>query len=348
MKILATLGDFSRVQGQLVLVDLLQGTWEIVLDYLPPSHLQVYGKGFTGAVWTGKPGTSDLLVCGYSAVFRVNPNHWCVTEILHRPDMNDLHHLAIAGEQLYIANTGLDRIDCYLMNGGYLGGYDLIPAWLGLKRQDIPQHSPEDCFAIQQLAWTEEAPQSSQAHISSSDAYYQKEVETQPPFHRRRVRDCIHPNHLSCFGQQLLVTRFRDRCVQDLRNWRIVIDDLPGYPHDGFVQDGRFWLTTTNGYLLAYAVDALGVTNQLVMQIALFDRFGHTGWCRGLLVTEDYFIVALTGIYERKIVRWCDRITEQTETSILLIRRNDLSLCTRVNMESVSKQPKIFTLLPWL
>jgi len=234
------------------------------------------------------------------------------------------------------------------MNGGYLGGYDLIPAWLGLKRQDIPQHSPEDCFAIQQLAWTEEAPQSSQAHISSSDAYYQKEVETQPPFHRRRVRDCIHPNHVSCFGQQLLVTRFRDRCVQDLRNWRIVIDDLPGYPHDGFVQDGRFWLTTTNGYLLAYAVDALGVTDQLVMQIALFDRFGHTGWCRGLLVTEDYFIVALTGIYERKIVRWCDRTTEQTETSILLIRRNDLSLCARVNMESVSKQPKIFTLLPWL
>jgi hypothetical protein len=349
MKILVTLGDFSREHGQLVLVDLLQETWEIVLDYLPPSHLQVYGKGFTGAAWTGNPGTSDLLVCGYAAVFRVNPNHWCVTDILHRPDMNDLHHLAIVGEQLYIVNTGLDRIDCYLMNGGYLGGYDLIPAWLGRKRQ-THQHNKEDCFAIQQFGWTESTPKYkySPARISSTEAYYQNPVETQLPFHRRRVRDCIHPNHLSVFRQQLLVTRFRDRCVQDVQTWRIVIDDLPGYPHDGFVQEGRFWLTTTNGYLLAYAVDTTGVTNKRLMQIALFDRFEQTGWCRGLLVTEAYFIVALTRIYERKIVRWCDRTTEQTETSILLIRRQDLSLCARVKLHKVSPQPKIFTLLPWL
>ncbi len=344
MKILATLGDFSREQGQLVLVDLLQETWEIVLDYLPPSHLQVYGKGFTGAAWTDNPGTSDLLVCGYAAVFRVNPNHWCVTDILHRPDMNDLHHLAIAGEHLYIVNTGLDRIDCYLMNGGYLGGYDLIPAWL---RRNDKHISIEDCVAIQQLGWTESIPKYSPARVSSTDVYYQNPVETKQPFHRRRVRDCIHPNHLNCFGQQLLVTRFRDRCVQDVQTWRIVIDDLPGYPHDGFVQQGRFWLTTTNGYLLAYAVDATGVTNKRLMQIELFDRFGHSGWCRGLLVTEEYFIVALTRIYERKIVRWCDRATEPTETAILLIRRQDLSLCARVALHKVSPQPKIFTLLSW-
>jgi len=348
MKILATLGDFSGEQGQLVLVDLLQETWEIVLDYLPPSHLRVYGKGFTGAAWTGKPGTSDLLVCGYAAVFRVNPTHWRVTEILHRPDMNDLHHLAIAGEQVYITNTGLDRIDCYLINGDYLGGYDLIPAWLGWKRQETSLHSQVDCLAIQQPGWTESTPEYSPAHVSPTEAYYQNQVDTQPPFHRRRVRDCVHPNHLSVYGPQLLVTRFRDRCIQDLRTWRIVIDDLPGYPHDGFIQEGRFWLTTTNGYLLAYAVDAMGVTDRRLMQIALFDRFGHTGWCRGLLVTQKYFIVALTRIYEPKTVRWCDRTTEQTETAIFLIRRNDLSLCARVNLESVSRQPKIFTLLPWL
>ncbi len=347
MKILVTLGDFSREYGQLVFVDLLQETWEVVLDYLPPSHLQVYGKGFTGAAWTGKPGTSDLLVCGYAAVFRVNPNLWCVTDILHRPDMNDLHHLAIAGEHLYIVNTGLDRIDCYLMDGCYLGGYDLIPAWLGRKRQETSPHSQEDCLAIQQLGWKYALPKHPDAPVSSTDAYYQTPVETQLPFHRRRVRDCIHPNHLSFFGQQLLVTRFRDRCVQDLRNWRIVIDDLPGYPHDGFIQEGCFWLTTTNGYLLAYAVEATGVTNKRLMQIELFDRFGHSGWCRGLLVTEEYFIVALTRIYERKIVRWCDRATEPTETAILLIRRQDLSLCARVALHKVSPQPKIFTLLSW-
>jgi hypothetical protein len=319
MKILATLGDFSREHGQLVLIDLLQETWEIVLDYLPPSHLQVYGKGFTGAAWIGKPGASDLLVCGYAAVFRVNPNHWCVTDILHRPDMNDLHHLAIANEHLYIANTGLDRIDCYQMNGDYLGAYDLIPAWLGHQRQ---------------------------TQASSTDNYYQNSLETELPFHRRRLKDSIHPNHLSFCGQQLLVTRFRDCSVQDVQTWRIVIDDLPGYPHDGFVQEGRFWLTTTNGYLLAYAVDASGVTNKRLMQLELFDRFGVSGWCRGLLVTEDYFIVALTRIYERKIVRWCDRATEPTETAIFMIRRQDFSLCAKVNLQKVSPQPKIFTLLP--
>jgi hypothetical protein len=328
VKILATLGDFSRADGQLVLIDFVKETWEIVLEYLPPAHLQVSGKGFTGAAWLDKPGSSDLLVCGYAAVFRVNPNHWRVTDTLHRPDMNDLHHLAINGEQLYIVNTGLDRIDCYLMNGGYLGGYDLIPAWLGQKRQtDHTFFGPKE---------------------SSTDGYYQNPIDTTLPFHRRRVRDCVHPNHLSFFGQQLLVTRFRDRCVQDLRNWRIIIDNLPGYPHDGFVQQGCFWLTTTNGYLLAYAVDASGVTAQRLMQIPLFDRFGYTGWCRGLLVTEEYFMVALTRIYESKIVRWCDRATEPTETAILLIRRSDFSLAAKVNLQRVSPQPKIFTLLRWL
>ncbi len=345
MKILATLGDFSRADGQLVLIDFVKETWEIVLEYLPPVHLQVSGKGFTGAAWIDKSGTSDLLVCGYAAVFRVNPNHWRVTDSLHRPDMNDLHHLAINGERLYIVNTGLDRIDCYLMNGGYLGGYDLIPAWLGQKRQTDQSHQA-DCQMIQPVGWIEDT--SFGAKESSTDGYYQNPIDTSLPFHRRRVRDCVHPNHLSFFGQQLLVTRFRDRCVQDLRNWRIVIDNLPGYPHDGFVQDGRFWLTTTNGYLLAYAVDASGVTSQRLMQIPLFDRFGYTGWCRGLLVTEEYFIVALTRIYERQIVRWCDRATEPTETAILLIRRPDLSLAAKVNLQGVSPQPKIFTLLPWL
>ena len=146
----------------------------------------------------------------------------------------------------------------------------------------------------------------------------------------------------------MLVTRFRDCNVQDVQTWRIVIDNLPGYPHDGFVQEHRFWLTTTNGYLLAYALDASCVTNKCLMQLELFDRFGFSGWCRGLLVMEDYFIVALTRIYEQKIVRWCDRATEPTETAIFMIRRQDLSLCAKVNLQAVSPQPKIFSLLPWL
>lgn len=346
MRLLVTVGYFDASgEGRLVEIDLERGTQETRLAYAPPEPLRVPEKGFTGAAWRGPPGASTLFVCGPSALYLVDPSAWSVAAIWHQRCMNDLHHVAVTDDRVYVVNTGLEAIDVFSLDGLFVGSHALHPGWLTAARQGgfspardalpglLDARFPKEAFQ----ATTPEAP---------LDAYYSPGSSAEPaPFWLRKVRDYVHPNHVTVHKDQLLVTRLLDRAVDDVTTFRRVIEDTPGLPHDGLVHGDRFWLTCVNGLAIAYAIEGGRVTGREVERVDVFAA-GHTGWCRGLAVTSEHVVVGLTAIRQMPRYRWCDRPFEETETSVLCIDRVTGRLARRIELDEGARHPKIFSVLP--
>jgi hypothetical protein len=143
-----------------------------------------------------------------------------------------------------------------------------------------------------------------------------------------------------------IVTRFQDHSVQDLSDWSVVIPRTPGYPHDGEAHGDEFWISCVSGLLVAYAIEKGRITSREVDRIDLVANTGHSGWCRGLIVTDDLFVISLTTIQERPGNRWCDLPTENTETSVLAVCRRSRRLVARVDLSRYGRWSKVFTVLP--
>lgn len=345
MRWLVTVGYFDASgEGRLVEIDFARGSQAIRLAYGPPAELRVPEKGFTGAAWSGAPGASTLFVCGACAVYQVDPLEWSVTAIWHQPSMNDLHHVAVVGDRVYVVNTGLEAVEVFSRQGLFLGSHALHPGWLSARR--LQGHSParEALPALLDARWPPPALDSTESGSPERD-YYSPAASSDLPFSRRKVRDYAHPNHVALPGGRVLVTRFLDRAVDDLTSFRRVIAETPGHPHDGLVDGDRFWITCVNGLVVAYAIEAGQVTGR---EIERFDVFatGHTGWCRGLAVTPDHLVVGLTAVARMPRVRWCDRPFEETETSVLWIERATGRLAGRVVIDEPARRPKVFSVLP--
>ncbi len=350
MKVLVSAGDFSEAYGRLLLLDPTQQHVEILLEYMPPSNLSVMGKGFTGAAWFNQEKTSskpyDLFVCGFSALYQICAKTWQVKAILHQACMNDLHHVYIEQNRLYLVNTGLDRIDCFdSQQGHFLGSYSLVPAWVtGHTLRSNSAQRPINTRWQTTHAFSVRHNSDNETTINLG-SYYQ--TTDHLPFHQRKVQDCVHPNHITRVYNHLLVTRFRDRALQDIYTWEYILRDLPGYPHDGCVFENQFWLTTTNGMLLSYTFNHDHSLHLIpYKKIALFERYPYTGWCRGLLVTQDFVVVGLTRIAETNPVRWCSLNPAKTTTAILWLNRHSLALEAIIELNNLSAHPKVFSILP--
>lgn len=345
MKVLVTMGFFDASgECRLVEADLDRGTTETRLSFVPPEPLRMPEKGFTGAAWSGSPGASTLLVCGSHAVFHLDPSGFDVIDIWHQPCMNDLHHVALTDDRVYVVNTGLESIDVFTRDGLFLGSHALHPAWLSAQRQAGVSPTREDWPLLRDAHWPPE--QTEMIHNEPAGAYYtSRAASAQLPFSKRKLRDYVHPNHITLHGTQMLVTRFLDCAVDDITTFRRVIEDTPGLPHDGIIHDNQFWLTCVNGLVLAYAIENGVVTGREIEQFDVFDT-GFTGWCRGLYVTDDFLVVGLTEIRRMPRHRWCDRPVETTETSLLVFRRSTRKLEQRILLRDGSRQTKIFSVLP--
>lgn len=342
MKILASLGDFAdEGAGRIVEIDLATRGAREVLRWTPPERLRVRGKGFTGMAWSGTSGESPLLVCSHSSVVRVDARTWTVTGVLHDASMNDLHHVAVHDGRILVANTGADRIDTFDLDGRFLGGWDLAPAWVGAARHAGTNPTRDSWKAALAPGWSGASP--ALVHEPVEGGYYDN-TGSEVPFHTRKVRDFVHPNHVAVVEGRVFVTRFQDRAVQDLGDWSLVIPETPGFPHDGVVDGDRFWITCTNGDVVAYAVERGRVTERIVERANVFEQTGHTGWCRGLLVTPALLVVGLTAIEKMPRYRWCDRPFDKTETAVVAIDRKRGDLVAHVPLAEFGARPKLFDL----
>jgi len=134
-------------------IDIFKKTESDIIRYTPPNNLLVPKKGFTGATWMGEPAKSHLLVCGFSSLYRFSPPKWQLTGILHQPCMNDLHHVSVYNQKIYVVNTGLESIDIFNEEGFFIGSYSFHPAWLNRKRQNGKTPSDKNWKLLLNVGW---------------------------------------------------------------------------------------------------------------------------------------------------------------------------------------------------
>ena len=340
VKLLVTIADtLDPGLGRIAAVDLERESAEIVLEWVPPPGLRTSGKGFLGIAWLGVAGQSDLIACAHAGLCRIDPTTWTVSGVLHQPCMNDLHHVAVHDGRLLVTNTGLDRIDAFEISGQFVGGWDLSPAWITAERMGGCNPSREGFANALRRDW-------SPGSLSLVNEPFPEALElaTSPslPFPMLKTRHYIHPNHITMLGGRPLVTRFIDRSIQDLADWSLAIPETPGHPHDGEVYDECFWITCTTGLIVGYAIENGRLTSREVERIDIPQRIGRSGWCRGLIVTDQLIVVGLTTVQYMPPFGWSDPDFSKTETSILAIDRHTLKLAARVDMSPFGQLPKLF------
>lgn len=338
MKALVTGGYFDQGgDGVVWLVDLATERAEVLLRWTPPAHLHVPTKGFAG----GTLGADGLLyVAAHAAVVRIDPLRAEVTGVLHQPCMNDLHHVAAFDDRLHVSNTGLSAVDVLDLDGRFLGSHALLPAWANARRiqgDDFPAEAPPV-----RPGWSGEPP-AAWSEPREDDGYHTTDRRS-GPFHRLKVPDHLHVNHVAQVRGRLLATCFAEGALRELRGFTVAARLDGHFLHDGIVHDDAFWLTAIDGSVIELDASTLRQRRRI-------DAFatGHHGWCRGLAVTDDHLAVGLTEVRQQRLPRhrWADRDPEGSETSVLLLDRHDGRLLSRVDLTDEPRHAKLYSVLPF-
>ena len=337
MKALVTGGYFDQGgDGVVWLVDLATERAEVLLRWTPPAHLHVPTKGFAG----GSLGVNgQLYVAAHAAVVRIDPLRAAVTGVLHQPCMNDLHHVAAFEDLLYVSNTGLGAVDVLDLDGRFLGSHSLLPAWANALRihgEDLPAEAPPV-----RPGWSGEPP-APWSEPREDDAYHATDRRS-APFHRLKVPDHLHVNHVARLGGRLLATCFADGALRDLAGFDVAARLDGHFLHDGVVHGDALWLTAIDGSVIELDAVTLGERRRI-------DAFaaGHHGWCRGLAVTNEHLAVGLTEVRRGRLPRhrWADREPDGSETSVLLLDRQGGRLLSRVDLTDEARHAKLYSILP--
>ena len=334
MRLLAT-GGYFDASGECFIdrLDLERGTRERLLSFIPPEPHRLPGKGFTGAAWLDD---DTILVCSFDAVWRIVPSTRCCTGRLHQADFNDLHGVTVdhATAQVHVCNTGLDAVETFDLTGRFLGRTAMTPAWFEAVRQQgaaVPRNAFE---SVLRAGW-EPAPA---PRLTSPAGPYYHQTDDEP-FHRRKVRDYAHPNHVVVWGGHLVATLLASRELRCMHSHRVVAR-LEAPPHDGVPVGDDLWLTTVDGRVWRVV---LGGEASLVLDTSMT---GYLGWCRGLAVHGDTVAVGLTAIRRPPQYAWRSDAYERTETAVLWIERTTGLLRGHVRYDDVDRHTKVFALLP--
>jgi len=118
---------------------------------------------------------------------------------------------------------------------------------------------------------------------------------------------------------------------------------MPGYPHDGFLHNNQLWITCVNGTILAYKIKHGIVTPNIAYSKNIFKYTTNIGWCRGILIIENFAIIGITKIYNSTQHYWSDYPSNLTKTGIICW---DLDKNKEISFVDLSeRQSKIFSVL---
>lgn len=177
------------------------------------------------------------------------------------PFFNDVHHvIAGADNSLVVANTGLEMVVNLSKTGEVLNAWNVL--------------SDDEPWANYDKA-----------------VDYRMGVSTKP--HRG------HPNYVFILDNEIWATRFEKKdavCVTD-RSKKILVETER--VHDGLVHNDEIYFTTVDGHVVI--VDGKTLRKNRVINL----NDGHPpntllGWCRGLLVNDDYIWVGFSRIRPTK------------------------------------------------
>jgi len=197
------------------------------------------------------------------------------------PCFNNIHSVAVHGDELYVTSTGLDMVVV-------LNKYDgSIIRYLNAEGKPI---------------W----------HRFSPDSDYRKQHSTRP-------HDC-HPNYVFWVDGEPWVTRCTQEDAVQLGNPRKKIDvsgsKKPISVHDGIVKGGQVFFTSVDGAIVVADTKTL----QPIETINLYSLKGYVGlrgWCRGLYISGDVLYVGFSRLRKTKRMEkleWVNRFLKRGET----------------------------------
>lgn len=220
------------------------------------------------------------------------------------PLLNDVHHATLSSRgTLLVANTGLDMV----------------------VELDLDGHVLREWSVLGEDIWKR----------FSKSVDYRTVFSTQP--HQS------HPNFVFEYGEELWVTRFKQKdllCLTDPeRRIEIGVERI----HDGTVIGDRVYVTVVDGH-----VAVANLRSRKVEQVHDFSGIGHEaahvlGWCRGILVLDkDRMIVGFSRLRPTKTVenlRWVRhklglaKFADVLPTRIALYDMRRRELCWETNLE---------------
>lgn len=279
----------------------------------------------------------DYLVCSSTAVYRIDARTCRITGKLSMPSFNDLHGITVHEQRLYVVNTGLDCIDVFDIDGRFVGTHGFECAWLAAERQRGVYPSRTHWIALRQRGWHER----SDAVVADEQlgSYYSQ--DTAQPFHKRKVRDYVHPNHICFLHGRPLVTSLTRCAIIDLHTWETVIE-LSTPPHDGQVVGEQLWLTLVDGHIECY--ERLGDRYERIHRFDITLMTDVSGWCRGLYVTDDIVAVGFTEIRRPPRTPWTRGPMDATRTAVVVIDRARQRRMRLFDLRDNGRHSKVFTL----
>jgi hypothetical protein len=180
------------------------------------------------------------------------------------PCFNDIHHVRPTPEgNLLVTNTGLDMVLEITTDGEILREWDVL---------DEP-------------LWSR----------FSKDTDYRKMPTTKP--HKS------HPNFTFFVGEDIWVTRFKQKDAVCLTNNGKITDIGVCGPHDGQVYGGKVYFTTVDSHLVV----ADPKSKKVLKTAAIKNAFKRPSWCRGIHVLDSEHV--LMGFSRLRYTRWGDNVS---------------------------------------
>lgn len=288
---------FGKPRSEIWNLDTDSGDRQCLMT-LPPSPRNVSGKGITGLTWLND---SLLITCDFNSLAVIDRASGRVVRQYEDEHLNDLHHVYVHNEYIYATNTGRDSIDIF---DSQLRQVDRVDA-LSNEEWDSRRNGNYDV-----------------------QGHYYDQPDTGLPFFMRKVPDKWHFNHSLCSPQiasgRIVATCFSRRQLLDARTLEPLSNELPDYPHDGFVTENAIWLTTVTGRI--YRAE-LRLPFEFSCVLDLFQYAQKRGWCRGLMIKGRNLFVGITAIYERNSrTAWLDVPAEETASGIYQIDLETLGI----------------------
>lgn len=220
-------------------------------------------------------------VCTFNEVLAIDIETWSVITKLSQPTFNDLHDVFVDEEGIWICSTGLEYVEHYSHD------QKLIERFKTADKERFGSFAPQTDYRL-----------------------FDIDKRTIPRQH--------HINNVVKVDAEVLITSAKSESVRTL-DGRVLIEDLPGMPHDGFVFNGEFYLTIVKGFVEAFWVGTWERTRSYDLN-KCYEEDKALGWCRGLSMDESGMFVGFTKFRSSKSVgftRWIRRKPRKLATRVI-------------------------------
>lgn len=297
MKLLIPVTYFNKnSHSEIWQIDTIKQTKKL-LTTLPKSSIPVMAKGITGLSWMDK---NTLIACDFNRVLKINRSDWKILAIKTDDEFNDLHQLSVHQDKILLSNSGRDSVDV-----------------LDTNFKKIHRHSK-----ISEQDWQDRKL----GNYKVNDSYYDA-PKIKKHFCQRKVPDTYHFNHIlqiNEFKNMLIVNCFYEKCLRDLKTFKIISNNLPESIHDGFVYQNCLWITTVAGEVYK---SPLILPFKFKPVIDLFVTATHHGWARGLFVKDNYAYIGITKLYQKNDrTNWLKQDKKDTRSGIYQFNMNTNSI----------------------